>query len=108
MLEPADEAAVLRPDLNSPLLRVLGRVQGAKKVDDFTVDLQLEKPMPLLLRNIVDFRIVSANSRAEQMTGRCKADLRAHAVGFVETHVPHGWANDTEYTWALRAAAGPQ
>lgn len=32
--------------------------------------------------------------------------LRAHAVGFVETHVPHGWANDAEYTWALRAAAG--
>jgi len=29
---------------------------------------------------IVDFRIVSANSRAEQMTGRSKADLRAQTV----------------------------
>jgi diguanylate cyclase (GGDEF)-like protein/PAS domain S-box-containing protein len=29
---------------------------------------------------IVDFRIVSANSRAEQMTGRSKADLRGNTV----------------------------
>ena len=32
------------------------------------------------LGKIVDFRIVSANSRAEQMTGRCKADLRGNTV----------------------------
>lgn len=29
--------------------------------------------------------------------------LRAHAVGFVETHVPQGWASGSEFTWALRA-----
>lgn len=29
--------------------------------------------------------------------------LRAHAVGFVESHVPQGWASGSEFTWALRA-----
>lgn len=28
---------------------------------------------------------------------------REHAVQFVGSHVPTGWADDTEYTWALRA-----
>lgn len=27
---------------------------------------------------------------------------REHAVGFVTDHVPGGWAEDREYTWALR------
>jgi RimJ/RimL family protein N-acetyltransferase len=31
---------------------------------------------------------------------------RRHAESFVEGFVPHGWASDTEYTWALRAVAG--
>jgi len=34
-------------------------IKEARKVDDFTVDFVLEKPVPILLRNIVDFRIVS-------------------------------------------------
>lgn len=28
---------------------------------------------------------------------------RGHAVQFVESYVPTGWADDTEYTWVLRA-----
>jgi RimJ/RimL family protein N-acetyltransferase len=33
---------------------------------------------------------------------------RGDAQYFVEEHVPLGWANDTEYTWALRLSAdGP-
>jgi peptide/nickel transport system substrate-binding protein len=34
-------------------------VKEVKKVDDYTVDFLLEGPTPILLRNIVDFRIVS-------------------------------------------------
>ena len=33
---------------------------------------------------------------------------RGDAQYFVEEHVPRGWADDTEYTWALRRSAdGP-
>lgn len=28
--------------------------------------------------------------------------LRAHAEGFVESHVPAGWASGSEYIWAVR------
>ncbi|MBT8796521.1 GNAT family N-acetyltransferase [Microbacterium flavum] len=28
---------------------------------------------------------------------------REHAVGFVDEYVPAGWAQDTEWTWAIRA-----
>ena len=34
-------------------------VKEVKKVDDYTVDFMLEGPTPILLRNIVDFRIMS-------------------------------------------------
>ena len=34
-------------------------IKEVKKVDDFTVDLMLEAPQPILLRNIIDFRIMS-------------------------------------------------
>src|SRR5438034_443877 len=34
-------------------------IKVVKKIDDFTVDMVLEGPHPLLLRNIVDFRIMS-------------------------------------------------
>src|SRR5207237_4190064 len=33
-------------------------IKEAKKIDDYTVDLLLEAPTPILLRNIVDDRIV--------------------------------------------------
>jgi peptide/nickel transport system substrate-binding protein len=34
-------------------------VKDVVKVDDFTVDFMLTGPVPILLRNIVDFRIMS-------------------------------------------------
>jgi len=34
-------------------------IKEIKKVDDHTVDLMLEAPQPILLRNIIDFRIMS-------------------------------------------------
>ena len=34
-------------------------IKEVKKIDDYTVDFLLEGPTPILLRNIVDFRIVS-------------------------------------------------
>ncbi|MEZ5213554.1 MAG: GNAT family N-acetyltransferase [Microbacterium sp.] len=27
---------------------------------------------------------------------------RQHAVGFIEEYVPNGWAQNTEWTWAIR------
>ncbi|MGY4859621.1 GNAT family N-acetyltransferase [Cryobacterium sp. AP23] len=30
------------------------------------------------------------------------------ATGFISGHVPAGWAADTEYTWAVRAASAPE
>ncbi len=32
---------------------------------------------------------------------------RRDAESFVRQHVRHGWATDTEYTWAIRAAGAP-
>ncbi len=34
-------------------------IKEVKKVDDFTLDFVLDAPVPILLRNIVDFRIMS-------------------------------------------------
>ena len=34
-------------------------IKEVKKIDDYTVDLNLEGPHPLLLKNIIDFRIMS-------------------------------------------------
>ena len=46
-------------DAGSSMSVHVGGIKEVRKVDDFTVDLVLEKPIPILLRNIVDFRIVS-------------------------------------------------
>lgn len=44
---------------SSSMAVYVNTVKEIRKVDDFTVDLILDKPAPILLRNIVDFRIVS-------------------------------------------------
>jgi peptide/nickel transport system substrate-binding protein len=46
-------------EANSSMTIHIGGIKEARKVDDFTVEFVLDKPVPILLRNIVDFRIVS-------------------------------------------------
>jgi peptide/nickel transport system substrate-binding protein len=48
----------LKEAASSMTLHVSG-IKEARRVDDFTVEFVLEKPIPILLRNLVDFRIVS-------------------------------------------------
>src|SRR5437588_8871406 len=51
-------------------------VKDVKKVDDYTVDFMLEGPTPILLRNIVDFRIMS-KSWAEKNRSQNIQDYKA-------------------------------
>ena len=44
---------------NSSMSIYVNGIKEIKKVDDFTIEVVLDKPVPILLRNIVDFRIVS-------------------------------------------------
>ncbi|MBA3479058.1 MAG: ABC transporter substrate-binding protein [Lautropia sp.] len=46
-------------EANSSMTSHVNNIKEVRRVDDFTVDLILEKPLPILLRNIVDFRIMS-------------------------------------------------
>ena len=44
---------------SSSMSAYLSGIREVRKVDDFTVDFILERPVPTLLRNIIDFRIMS-------------------------------------------------
>lgn len=44
---------------NAPLSALLNEVRSIKRIDDFTVDIILGKPQPLLLNHLVDARILS-------------------------------------------------
>jgi peptide/nickel transport system substrate-binding protein len=46
-------------EANSSMTIHVNGIKEVRKVDESTVDFALEKPIPILLRNIVDFRIVS-------------------------------------------------
>lgn len=46
-------------EANSPASALLTGIRAVKRVDDFTVDILLEKPLPLLPRHLVDVRILS-------------------------------------------------
>ena len=50
-------------------------IREARKVDEFTVDFVLEKPVPILLRNLVDFRIVSKTWAVKNKTEKAQ-DLK--------------------------------
>ena len=60
-------------------------IKEIRKVDDFTVDLILDSPQPILLRNLVDFRIMSKawseKNRATQM-----ADYKAKDENYASRH----------------------
>src|SRR5690606_15344607 len=44
-------------EANSSMTTHINGIKEVRKADDFTVDFVLDKPLPILLRNIVDFRI---------------------------------------------------
>lgn len=65
----------MRDSNSSSAIHVNG-IKDVRKVDDFTVDFILERPMPILLRNLVDLRIMSRAWAAKHKTERAQ-DLKA-------------------------------
>jgi peptide/nickel transport system substrate-binding protein len=57
-----------------------------RKVDDFTVDLMLAGPSPILLRNIIDFRIMS-KAWAEKNRTTNVQDYKAKEENYASRHV---------------------
>ena len=60
-------------------------IKEIKKVDDFTVDLILDSPQPILLRNLVDFRIMS-KVWAEKNKATQMADYKAKDENYASRH----------------------
>ena len=82
-------------------------VAEVKKVDDFTVDLILSSPNPILLRNIVDFRIMSKAWSEKNKTANVQ-DYKAKEENFASRNVngtgPYkitGWQPDQKITMAI-------
>ena len=60
-------------------------IKEIRKIDDFTVDLILESPQPILLRNLVDFRIMS-KVWAEKNKATQMADYKAKDENYASRH----------------------
>jgi peptide/nickel transport system substrate-binding protein len=61
-------------------------ITDVKKIDDFTVDLILAAPSPILLRNIIDFRIMS-KAWAEKNNTTKVQDYKAKEENFASRNV---------------------
>ncbi len=61
-------------------------INEVKKVDDFTVDLILSAPNPILLRNIIDFRIMSKAWAEKNRTANVQ-DYKAKEENFASRNV---------------------
>jgi peptide/nickel transport system substrate-binding protein len=79
-------------------------IKEVKKVDDLTVDLILEAPQPLLLRNIIDFRIMS-KVWAEKNKSEKVQDYKAKEENYASRNVMGtgayqitGWNPDNKVT----------
>ena len=79
-------------------------INEVKKVDDFTVDLILAAPNPILLRNIVDFRMMSKAWSEKNRTTNVQ-DYKAKEENFASRNVngtgPYqilGWVPDQRIT----------
>jgi peptide/nickel transport system substrate-binding protein len=75
-------------------------IREAKKVDDHTVDLILDAPQPILLRNIIDFRIMS-RTWAEKNKSEKVQDYKAREDTFASRntngtgpYLINGWSPD--------------
>ena len=82
-------------------------IKEVKKIDDYTVDLLLEGPHPLLLRNIVDFRIMSkawAEKNRSQNIQDYKAKEETYASRNTNGTGPYlikGWEPDKRIVFAV-------
>jgi peptide/nickel transport system substrate-binding protein len=84
-------------------------IKEVKKVDDTTVDLILEAPNPILLRNIIDFRIMS-KAWAEKNKTTTTQDYKAKEDNFASRNVmgtgPYkitGWQPDQKISMVQNA-----
>ena len=84
-------------------------ISEVKKVDDHTVDVILASPNPLLLRNIVDFRIMSKAWSEKNRTANVQ-DYKAKEENFASRNVmgtgPYkitGWTPEQRVTMTLNA-----
>jgi len=92
-------------------------IKEAKKVDDHTVDLILDAPQPILLRNIIDFRIMSRGWSVKNKSEKVQ-DYKAREDTFASRNVNgtgpyviNGWSPDQRIVfsdnpkwWARRTA----
>ncbi len=63
-------------EANTSMTQHVNGIKEIRKTDDFTVDLVLERPLPTLLRNLVDFRIVSKAWATKHKTEKAQ-DLKS-------------------------------
>jgi len=82
-------------------------IQDIKKVDDHTVDFILSAPNPILLRNIIDFRIMS-KAWAEKNNTTNTQDYKAKEENYASRHTngtgPYmitGWTPDERVTMTI-------
>jgi peptide/nickel transport system substrate-binding protein len=82
-------------------------IKELRKVDDHTVDFVLSAPNPILLRNIIDFRIMS-KAWAEKNKTTSTQDYKAKEENYASRHVmgtgPYqitGWTPDQRITMAI-------
>ncbi len=82
-------------------------IKEIRKVDDYTVDLVLDAPSPVLLRNLVDFRIMS-KAWAEKNRSTNIQDFKAKEENYASRNVmgtgPYkitGWMPDQKITMAI-------
>ena len=82
-------------------------ISEVKKVDDYTVDLMLSGPNPILLRNIIDFRIMS-KAWAEKNRTTTTQDYKAKEDNYASRNVNGtgsyhitGWQPDQRVTMVL-------
>jgi peptide/nickel transport system substrate-binding protein len=75
-------------------------IKEVKKVDDHTVDLILDAPQPILLRNIIDFRIMSRSWAAKNKSDNVQ-DYKAREDTFASRntngtgpYIINGWSPD--------------
>jgi peptide/nickel transport system substrate-binding protein len=75
-------------------------IREVKKVDDHTIDLILDSPQPILLRNIVDFRIMSrawsVKNRSEKVQNYAQKEdtFASRTTNGTGPYVINGWSPD--------------
>ncbi len=85
----------------------VGGIKEIKKIDDATIDLMLDAPVPVLLRNLVDFRIMS-KAWAEKNRATNIQDYKAkeetysaHNVMGTGPYKITGWMPDQKITMVI-------